>query len=104
VFLSDEKPLEEKEFPDEADLCADDEEDIVPLSRCPVCGQLVYEETQQCPHCKEWIVGRRQVWRQSRKWYVRAGLYLTKTIVINWIFWLVMAAIVAFAALWELVR
>jgi hypothetical protein len=77
---------------------------MVLLSRCPACGELIYEDAQQCPHCKEWIVPPGQLWRQSRRWYVRAGLYLAKTILINWIVWLILGAIAVMATIWGLAR
>ncbi|KPK83757.1 MAG: hypothetical protein AMJ81_07390 [Phycisphaerae bacterium SM23_33] len=103
MFPGKDKPLEDKEFPDEADL-AEDEQEMVLLSRCPACGELIYEDAQQCPHCKEWIVPPGQLWRQSRRWYVRAGLYLAKTILINWIVWLILGAIAVMATIWGLAR
>lgn len=102
VFRHSEKPLEEKEFPDESDLVDDDEQLPLPLRNCPSCGNLVYDQTQQCPNCKEWIFPDRQDWRSNRKWYVRGGLYVTKTLVLNWIFWLAIAAIAAIVTLLEI--
>ena len=97
------KPLEDKEFPDEADLIADDDErSPLTLRNCPSCGRLIYEQSQQCPHCKEWIFLDGQGWRSSRKWYVRGGLYVTKTLLLNWIFWLAIAAIAAIVTLLEI--
>ncbi|OPX21703.1 MAG: hypothetical protein B1H04_06210 [Planctomycetales bacterium 4484_123] len=100
MFNQGDKPLEDKEYPDESDLAADDDEQTLGLMACPQCGRLVYEEATKCPYCGEWIV--QPGWRQSRKWYVRAGLYLTKTILINWFFWLALVAISSAAALWKL--
>ena len=35
----------------------DDEDDLVDeLLVCPACEQPVHEDTQQCPHCGDWIV------------------------------------------------
>ena len=100
-----EKPLEEKEFPDEADLSDDeDEEESLRLSHCRACGGLIHEHAQQCPYCKEWIVQPGQTWRDSRKWYVRGGLYMTKTLLLNWLFWLALAVIALAAAAWEILR
>ena len=97
------KPLEEKEYPDEADLAEEEQEEEsgVRLRHCPACGELIHELAQQCPHCKEWITQPRHSWRESRKWYVRGGLYLTKTLLLNWLFWLALAAIAAVAATLE---
>lgn len=103
VFTSSDKPLEDREFPDTTDLADDDDEQLPPALRdCPACGDLFYDQAQQCPHCKEWIFPASQGWRSSRKWYVRGGLYLTKTLVLNWMLWLVMAAIAAVVTLLEM--
>ncbi len=42
--------------PDESDRSEDqwDDGEVEELS-CPSCGGSVYEETQQCPHCGDWI-------------------------------------------------
>jgi hypothetical protein len=106
VFRDSDKPLEEKEYPDDADVSdeEDEEESALRLSHCPACGELIYEQAQQCPHCKEWVVQPVQSWRLSRKWYVRGGLYLTKTLLLNWLFWLALAAIGAAAAAWEVLK
>lgn len=106
MFRTDDKPLENKEFPDEADLDHQEDENEVEihLSHCPACRELIYDQAQQCPHCKQWIAQTGQRRRQSGKWYVRGGLYLTKTLLLNWLFWLVLAAIAAAAAAWETLR
>jgi len=101
MFGGRDKPLEEKEFPDEADLDGGDDA-VISVEPCPACGELIYEQAQQCPHCKAWVVGTGQRWRTSRKWYVRGGLYLAKTLVLNWLFWLALAAIGAVAVIWEM--
>jgi len=96
VFPISEKPLEEREFPDEADLGdGPDEDDEVALSLvpCPACGEMVWDQVQQCPHCKQWICPDASSWRGSRKWYVRAGLYLTRVLLLNWLFWLALGAV-----------
>ena len=36
------------------DWGADRDDDVEELA-CPSCGASVYEETQQCPHCGDWI-------------------------------------------------
>lgn len=32
-----------------------DDDDEAELLKCPSCGREVYEETQQCPYCGDWI-------------------------------------------------
>lgn len=46
-----------------------EEADSDDLLVCPSCREYVHEETQQCPHCGDWIVpvypgegGKRLVW------------------------------------------
>ena len=55
------------EEPDELDDVEDDDDETLP---CPACGCDVYDDTDQGPHCGQWImplaasVGRRHwVWR-----------------------------------------
>jgi hypothetical protein len=103
VFRHHDKPLEDKEYPDEADLDDGDDETLY-VDRCPACGELVYEDAPQCPYCREWIVGSGSRWRESRKWYVRGGLYLVKTLLLNWLFWLGVVALAAAAFLVEALR
>lgn len=72
----------EDEFPDLSDW--DDEDSEVSELRCPACGQGVYEETQQCPHCGEWIIPvhesspwRRGVWLMAVVLLVAALVLMT---------------------------
>ena len=100
-MLFDEKPLEDREFPDEADVAEGDEDSSVRLVRCPRCRELIHELAPQCPHCREWIVADMSDWRRSRKWYVRGGLHLARTLLWNWLFWLAVAAMAAAAFIWK---
>ncbi len=54
---------------DADDDWVEDDDDGNDLLACPSCGKEVYEETQQCPHCREWIIpvdhgdrGKRIIW------------------------------------------
>jgi len=73
------RPLEDREYPDEADLSDDDSADLEP---CPACGELVYEGAPQCPYCREWMVG---------------GGRTSKTLWKSWLFWLAVATVGAAA-------
>ncbi len=44
----------DEEWVDDEDADADADEDD--LLECPSCHTAVHEDTQQCPHCGEWIV------------------------------------------------
>ena len=52
----------------------DAEPELLP---CPSCGVEVYEETQRCPHCGEWITPLAASARsRSRLWIIAAILAL----------------------------
>lgn len=88
------KPLEDREFPDDQDILDDEEDNVLAsLTPCPSCGRAVHEQTQQCPHCKQWILAGRGSWRDSRKWYVRGGLWMSRTLLWNWLFWIALSAL-----------
>ncbi len=92
------KPLEDREFPDEIDT--DDDGDLSgEMHPCPYCKLPVWEQAPQCPHCANWLIEERTSWRSSRKLYVRFGLWASKTILWNWLFWLALAIIGAMVAL-----
>lgn len=75
VVDSRDRPLQQREYPDEADLSDDDSADLEP---CPACGELVYEGAPQCPYCREWMVG--------------GGGRARKTLLTSRLFWLAVAA------------
>jgi hypothetical protein len=53
-FDSAEEELSDEEYPDETD--ADwDEEDETETFPCPVCGADVYEQSERCPMCGEYV-------------------------------------------------
>ena len=39
--------------------CVEDDDDTEDdLLVCPACNRSVHEDTQQCPHCGDWIIPR----------------------------------------------
>lgn len=40
---------------DEEEEIDSDEDDGDDLLECPSCRRAVHEDTQQCPHCRDWI-------------------------------------------------
>lgn len=55
--------------PADEDWCEDDDDGEEELLLCPSCQEPVFEETQQCPHCGDWITAvypsggwKRTVW------------------------------------------
>ena len=41
---------------DEDEWVHDEDEGEDDLLVCPSCSQAVHEDTQQCPHCGDWII------------------------------------------------
>lgn len=54
------------------------------LLQCPACRQAVHEDTQQCPHCGDWItpVYPRSRWGGS-VWLVAAILVIAALILMT---------------------
>ncbi len=59
----------------------DSEDDLL---ACPSCRGAVHEDTQQCPHCGDWIT---PVWPQERSkrlvWLVAALLVVVALIIMT---------------------
>lgn len=73
---------------DEFDDFDDDESETVP---CPSCGKEVYEESERCPYCSEYIVHNRGInplWQRTA-WMLIIGagllaaIYFSAAIVNN---------------------
>ncbi len=52
----DEYADEGLEAPDEEWVEDESDDDADDLLSCPSCKQDVHEDTQQCPHCGQWII------------------------------------------------
>jgi predicted nucleic acid-binding Zn ribbon protein len=61
------RPQDEDEWSDDSEW-ADDPADSVETP-CPACGKPVYEDTDKCPHCGEWISPLGEAERRSRTWF-----------------------------------
>ncbi|MGB2985128.1 MAG: hypothetical protein WBE26_04530 [Phycisphaerae bacterium] len=76
-------PMEYDDYPDEE--WVDEEEDSGDdLLVCPSCKRPVHEDTQQCPHCGDWII---PVWPGQRSkrlvWVVAAVLVIVALIMMT---------------------
>ena len=93
MLRDSDRPLEDREYLDEGDL----DESQTCLTPCPACGAMVYEDSPQCPHCRQWLTLEASDWRKSRRWYIRAGLWLIRAWVQTWLIWLLLslAAVIA---------
>jgi hypothetical protein len=51
---------------------SDPEGDLLP---CPCCGAMVYDDSERCPHCGDWIMPLASTARgKSRVWILAAVL------------------------------
>jgi predicted RNA-binding Zn-ribbon protein involved in translation (DUF1610 family) len=67
---------DEHEWEAESDDYADDEPEGDQLP-CPSCGEMVYDDTDRCPHCGDWIMPlEASTSRKSTLWIIGAVLAL----------------------------
>lgn len=75
--------MEYEDYPDE-EWVDEEEESGDDLLICPSCRAAVHEDTQQCPHCGDWIT---PVWPQERSkrlvWLVAALLVVVALIMMT---------------------
>ena len=78
--LDDDEEWAEDEEADDSDM---DDSDADLLS-CPSCGKAVHEDTQQCPHCGDWItpIHADKPWKRA-VWAVAAVLVIISLIVVT---------------------
>jgi len=79
----DEDDLDDREFPNPADV---DDSESVDTDPCRYCGRPVYEQAEVCPHCGNFI--SRQDSLPSRKplWIIAGAIVTLGLIVVGWIF------------------
>ena len=46
----------------------DSSDDVVDLIECLSCGAMIYEESEQCPHCHEYVTHTSSPW-SGRPWW-----------------------------------
>jgi hypothetical protein len=68
---NDDRPLEDREYPDEDSSDEEDESALVP---CPQCGADIYEDTVQCPVCGEYVTHSARAWDGRPGWWIALGL------------------------------
>jgi hypothetical protein len=61
---------------DDFDDPADDswEEETTDTVTCPACGADVYEDADQCPSCREFILPDTCIWSGQPVWWVALGV------------------------------
>lgn len=61
----------------------DDDDDSLPMMSCPHCRASIVEDTQQCPHCGDWITARETGSKRNLILYIAVALMLA--LVAMWI-------------------
>ena len=87
--MFDDDDLNPSEYPDGDDLddpYDDDEADGADRT-CPACHQAVYYDTQQCPHCGEWIVefAADRFGYRTPRWIVSAAGVIVVLVILGWL-------------------
>ena len=65
-------PIEDFEYPDEADR--DDDFDESYTISCPECGEAIYEDTPSCPHCGNYVTFSTSLWSGQSAIWIGVGL------------------------------
>jgi hypothetical protein len=59
--------FEDREFPDQDDLCDDESAELV---ACTECGADIYEDAPQCPVCGAYVVRDTRAWSGRSSWWI----------------------------------
>jgi DNA-directed RNA polymerase subunit RPC12/RpoP len=54
----DESEENAAEFPDESDMDSDDHDEDTETIPCPACGKPIYDQTERCPYCGQYVTTR----------------------------------------------
>jgi RNA polymerase subunit RPABC4/transcription elongation factor Spt4 len=65
-------PIEDFEYPDEADR--DDDFDESYTTSCPECGETIYEDTPSCPHCGNYLTFSTSFWSGQSAMWIGVGM------------------------------
>ena len=75
----EEETPEQDEIDDEADH--ESEEDQLP---CPSCGRMMYEDSDRCPYCGDWVMPLAAAAAKRKTWIWWTALGLAVIIFIAW--------------------
>lgn len=70
--FDEDRPLEDREYPDPDEFDDDDETATV---QCAACGAEMYDDAPQCPVCGEYVGALRgSLWEGRPGWWIALGL------------------------------
>lgn len=78
----DEEWGDEGSTADENDEWLDEREE--PTVPCPCCGREIYEDSPQCPHCRQYI-SEQDALPSRKPWWIIIGVLLCILVIWFWI-------------------
>lgn len=78
----DDDALDDREMPDAADMDRDDGSDSVDTEPCPFCGRLIYEQSEICPHCQNFVSREEAANRKRYPLWIFVGAIVCIAIVL----------------------
>jgi hypothetical protein len=77
----DQEELEDREFPDAADL----DDDSTDSESCPRCGRPVYAGADLCPHCRQYVSEEDSPASRRPRWFIIGVVVTLVVIFVVWI-------------------
>ncbi len=75
--------MEEWEYPEPDD---DEEADSSTATiRCPACGMEIYEESEQCPYCGDYVIAGAATGLAGRPWWFVVMAVAAIVAVMTWL-------------------
>jgi hypothetical protein len=70
------------EVHDDEEWVDENEDSVDDLLTCPACKMAVHEDTQQCPHCGDWIIPVYPSERSKRVVFLIAAVLLILALLV----------------------
>ena len=81
-FRSDDREeLDDREWPEPTNIDEVANDDTTP---CPFCQAAVYEDSERCPHCGNYLFAK-PAGPRGKPWWIIAGVVLSLIVVIYWL-------------------
>lgn len=82
----DDPAAADRELPDEADMDQDDDDEaeLIETALCPHCGKRLYESSQICPQCHNYV-SFEEVSTQNPPWLIIAAGICLLIVLLYWV-------------------